>query len=279
MAIKRITPAPEATTPLEAEVPLTPRRRYVIPEGEIGSMIAPRSAGPAPEPKAQATAAKTPPKRRRHARKDARGKWQPTGDYEKGFCRPPAEHRFPKGNPGGPGRPKKQKITWDGVFTKRAIEKMRVGVDGTPQQMSRLEAFAMRLTNDALSGKSSAQKLMFAELQRLFAPAADNEQASPLASGRMDELILRQFFSGFTLGEPAEGTFDPLTDALQSPLAAGGEADPGWDEGNWDDPADDEDDDPDDDDNDDLGEVDRAASGAARDSDEQWEDEGGWDDE
>jgi len=70
-----------------------------------------RWAAPTVKAPAQTTSASgtAPPKQKRgHARKDARGKWQPTGDYDVGFGKPPKAHRFDGTKP-GPGRPKESR--------------------------------------------------------------------------------------------------------------------------------------------------------------------------
>lgn len=260
---RRIVPVAAATAswPAPGQSPdsanAAPRRkRYVISENEI---IASGTATPAQvsaEP--PAAGAPKPKQRRGHARKGANGKWQPTGD--KGFCSPPPEHRFKPGNPGGPGRPKKEQIAFDDLFTKHALRKMRVGIDGQPQRMAQIEAFIMRIQNDALAGKSAqAQKLMTEELKRLFPAKSGTDQASAQVRQRMDDLVLRQFFAGLAMGEPSPEGFDPLAEALQDPPRPGSQEDPAWDEGDWD--ADGEDND-DDDRNGDLG-----------------DEEGGWEDE
>lgn len=264
MPIRQIKPAPAASSlPREAEVQVTPRlRRRIVP---VASAETPAPAAneqslqteplppprrrrivpvdpaqpPAPAASDEETEGTTPPEpkpkqQRGHARKDARGKYMPTADYKKGFCRAPPEHRFKVGNPGGPGRPKKQPVTFDEAFTRQAIRKMRVGVDGKPQKMSAMEAFVMRVMSDALGGKSTmSQRLVMEEMRRLFPGNAGPAQASPLSAGRMDEWVLRQFFAGMSLGEPAKGSFDPMADALGDPLTAGLVAGLAPDEGGW----------------------------------------------
>jgi len=79
-------------------------------------------------------------------------KKKPTGDYEVGYCRPPAEYQFPKGKSGNPGgAPTKQKKKRADI-TDVLNEPVKVTVGGKERTMSPFEAGTRKLAKKAVDG-------------------------------------------------------------------------------------------------------------------------------
>jgi len=100
---KRITALPPGDNPPAR------RRRAATgvdaePEPIVPDPVHPLAAEE-PQPDPLGEPAPKPGQRRGHARRNADGKFEPTGDYPAGFARPPVHTRFDGSKP-GPGRPK-----------------------------------------------------------------------------------------------------------------------------------------------------------------------------
>ena len=79
-------------------------------------------------------------------------KKKPTGDYEVGYCKPPRQHQFPKGqsgNPGGPPKSKKRGLT---DVSEILNEPVKVNAGGKEREMSPFEASFRQLARRAING-------------------------------------------------------------------------------------------------------------------------------
>ncbi|MEM8736940.1 MAG: DUF5681 domain-containing protein [Planctomycetota bacterium] len=81
-------------------------------------------------------------------------------DYVVGYGRPPKQHRFQPGQSGNPnGRPKKPKDL-PSIVASELKKKVRVTEQGEARFVTRLEALAMRLVEQALKGDHRALKYL-----------------------------------------------------------------------------------------------------------------------
>ncbi len=79
-------------------------------------------------------------------------KKKPTGDYEVGYCKPPRQHQFPKGqsgNPGGPPKSKKRGLT---DVSEILNEPVKVNAGGKEREMSPFEVSLRKLAIKAIKG-------------------------------------------------------------------------------------------------------------------------------
>lgn len=72
-------------------------------------------------------------------------------EYKVGYRKPPEEHQFKKGGPGGPGRPKGSKNR-ETLLLAQLREQVDVNIDGESKRMSKLELIIRRLVNSAIKG-------------------------------------------------------------------------------------------------------------------------------
>jgi hypothetical protein len=126
----------------------------------------PHGAEP-PVPQPISDAADRPSRRRGHARRNEADRFEPTGDYSVGFARPPKQHRFSSGNPGGPGRPKGS-VSHDTILRKELKQKRPVRIDGRTMNLTTRDLLLKTMIKDALGGDKAARKLLWGELGRLF---------------------------------------------------------------------------------------------------------------
>jgi hypothetical protein len=122
-------------------------------------------------------------------------KRQPTGDYEVGYCRPPAQHRFAPGQSGNPSGQRKGgnvKTTADEL---KEIAARKVTVrDG--DRMRKVSLPVANLLAHAIKGaqgdaRSSELFLKHAEkLGLLDSELSDNDRAAPVNTVRPSELLL-----------------------------------------------------------------------------------------
>ena len=98
--------------------------------------------------------------------------------YEVGYGKPPADHRFRKGQSGNPrGRPRGHSAPLGrrdllNALTQAAREPIAVTKDGRTIRTTQIEALAQQLTRKALQGDMKAAKLLFDNIQAL-APATE----------------------------------------------------------------------------------------------------------
>ena len=172
-----------------AEIHSPPPRRRPSPPG------ATPAAGIAPgEPGQQQHA---PATTKSHKRRPAREKRQPTGDYERGYCRPPVEHQF-KGKP-GPGRPKGS-LSHDTIVRRHYDQKRKIKVDGKEELVPVRELFVMTRVKHALEGKLAPLKEALAESARLYpdpqiAPAANDPTELSAAEQEMINALVADYLT------------------------------------------------------------------------------------
>lgn len=82
-------------------------------------------------------------------------------EYEVGYKRPPREYQFKPGQSGNPkGRPKKNKSFAEDIKDEMN-ELIQIQEQGKLKKITKQTALIKRLITDALSGKTSAIKLLF----------------------------------------------------------------------------------------------------------------------
>ena len=82
-------------------------------------------------------------------------------EYEVGYKRPPREYQFKPGQSGNPkGRPKKNKSFAEDIKDEMN-ELIQIQEQGKLKKITKQTAFVKRIVTDALSGKTSAIKLLF----------------------------------------------------------------------------------------------------------------------
>jgi Family of unknown function (DUF5681) len=87
---------------------------------------------------------------------DRPAKNRPTGNYEVGYCRPPAVHRFKHGNNANPKGRKKGSRNREVVIREVLLEAVTVREGDTVRQMPALEAVLKKTLAKALAGDSKA---------------------------------------------------------------------------------------------------------------------------
>jgi Family of unknown function (DUF5681) len=87
---------------------------------------------------------------------DRPAKNRPKGDYDVGYCRPPAEHRFKHGNKANPKGRKKGSRNREVVIREVLLEPVTVREGDTVRQMPALEAVLKKMLAKALAGDNKA---------------------------------------------------------------------------------------------------------------------------
>lgn len=214
--------------PRETESPAPHRRRRIVSAGAV----APAPAASKPEPPEKDV---KPRRRRGHARKDERGKWKPTGDYETGFCRPPLHGRFDGKR--GPGRPKGSR-SQDSYWKEELNSVRTVSENGAPKKYRQRELILKLIMKGALEHKRPKDLAAVDEIARRLFPDASASEAnhSPLGNAAFDQVLLQQLFEGLQLGEARPGAAAGLADALfdqpSDDDVPGGDEQP-WDDEDW----------------------------------------------
>lgn len=81
-------------------------------------------------------------------------------NYEVGYKHPPREYQFKPGQSGNPqGRPKKNK-TFKEEISNELDELIYIQENGQKKQITKRKALAKKIINEALSGKTSATKII-----------------------------------------------------------------------------------------------------------------------
>jgi Family of unknown function (DUF5681) len=92
------------------------------------------------------------------------------GSYEIGYCKPPMTTRFRKGQSGNPkGRGKGMK-NFNAAFMKAMNQKVTVSLNGKPTKISKLDAAAMQLANNAARGDKNSIQFAVTLMQELEPP-------------------------------------------------------------------------------------------------------------
>jgi Family of unknown function (DUF5681) len=99
-------------------------------------------------------------------------KRKPKRDYQVGYCRPPAEHRFKPGNNANPRGRRKGSKNRKVVIQDVLLELIEVREGGERKQMTKLEALLKKTMSDALAGDKKAALTIFgiAQKEGLLAP-------------------------------------------------------------------------------------------------------------
>lgn len=119
-------------------------------------------------------------------------------NYEVGYKRPPREHQFKPGQSGNPkGRPKKNK-TFKEEISNELDELIYIQENGQKKQITKRKALAKKIINEALSGKTSATKIIS---PLLFSEQVSDEQLLK-EPGQYDldliqDYIRRNYHEGF----------------------------------------------------------------------------------
>ncbi|WP_018043907.1 DUF5681 domain-containing protein [Methylobacterium sp. 88A] len=93
--------------------------------------------------------------------------------YEVGYGKPPADHRFRKGQSGNPrGRPRGHSAPLGrrdllDALTQAAREPITITKDGRTIRTTQIEALAQQLTRKAMQGDMKAAKLLFDNIKAL----------------------------------------------------------------------------------------------------------------
>lgn len=190
MPIRRIAPS-QSSAPAEASV--------TAHLDNVTSDLDQPQTQSQPLPQADVTTSR----RRGHATRDERGKFEPAGDYQVGFARPPAQHRFAKGNRGGPGRPKRS-ISHDAMLRKELAQKRPVRIDGKSQILTLRELLLKTAVKDALAGDKQARRLLLAELARLYPADRENLHGPSTAELNASDALSLAELEAMLLGAHAD---------------------------------------------------------------------------
>jgi Family of unknown function (DUF5681) len=107
---------------------------------------------------------------------DRSPKHRPKGDYDVGYCRPPAAHRFKHGNKANPKGRKKGSHNRKVVIHEVLFEAVTVR-EGGERQMSALEAVLKKTLSKALAGDNKAALTIIGIAQKEGILTPEQEQA------------------------------------------------------------------------------------------------------
>jgi|GEM_PF-5693485 len=98
-------------------------------------------------------------------------KKQPTGDYPSGYCRPPNDGRWKKGqpSPNPRGRPPKSKRP-DDIVDRVSTSLIEVVDGGKRRKVSKYEALVLKMSTDALKGDHRAMAAFLRTRSKYLAP-------------------------------------------------------------------------------------------------------------
>jgi hypothetical protein len=119
-----------------------------------------------------------------------KAKKRSTGDYPVGYCKPPEERRFAKGQSGNPkGRPRKVRIdvpSLADIIFREVPQMITVKENGRPVEMPIRQALIRAQIMHALDGKSQAMHLTLPLLQLAQTASAAGLQPTPEKIAAMD---------------------------------------------------------------------------------------------
>ncbi len=114
-----------------------------------------------------------------------------------GHGNPPVKGQFPKGNPGGPGRPRGQN-SFEAKLRKRLNKKLNANQDGKAVKLSPVEIFIERLIEAICAPNASPRMLQLGrEVLEEFGPKPPlpkNQTADFTVLSRDERLLLKVFF-------------------------------------------------------------------------------------
>lgn len=175
-----------------------------------------------------------PARRRGVANQDENGKWQPAGDYEVGFAKPPVKHQFKADNPGGPGRPKGSR-SQDSIEREKLNCKQLVTIGGRTKKVPRRELAVDIYHKKALEERDPRMLAHLIDRAGHLFPdtAADSVQRSVLGDSGLDEMVLKAFFASLAMGEANPENPDPMGSGTEIADFTGANLTGGWSEGDW----------------------------------------------
>lgn len=119
-------------------------------------------------------------------------------DYEVGYCKPPKEYQYKKGNSGNPnGRPRGSKNI-NSYFEELKKAKIAIKEDGEVKLVPGGKALALAMMKKALKGDVRAATLVIDIIQKIEARQTETT-VKPLT--KSDQQILDEFLNGLSTGD------------------------------------------------------------------------------
>lgn len=131
------------------------------------------------------------------------------GNYEVGYCRPPSQHQFAKGQSGNPsGRPKGKKKaakreTLMELLNKVSQREISITVNDHKVRMTMIEAILTRTAQQALAGKQDAVRTILnyqTQAEQLAAGFVEIPDPEELAALRLDPEAARKAYESIMRG-------------------------------------------------------------------------------
>lgn len=97
-------------------------------------------------------------------------------EYKVGYGKPPKEHQFKTGNPGGPGKPKGSK-NLKTIINAAANEKVPAKINGKIRKLTKKELAIRQLANKAIAGDLKAIEKLIGLLE-VYGPQEDPGEIS-----------------------------------------------------------------------------------------------------
>ena len=120
-----------------------------------------------------------------------------TSGYKVGYGKPPKSSQFKKGRSGNPkGRPRGS-VNPDSLLMRELESHIIVNENGRRSQISKADALFKQIVNSALSGNSTAIRLVYRQLERVQARADAVIEAQPVVPNEqwLDTLSYEQLMA------------------------------------------------------------------------------------